>query len=60
MGIFHGDNCRKVFYIINDYKSGDIDITTARQQLDECDLSDKSHFHHVIVEAIDEIYGVDE
>lgn len=40
--LFHEENCKKIFNILNDYHFKHIDINEARELLSQCDLS---HMH---------------
>lgn len=55
MGIYHNENCKKLFETATDYLSKDINKDEARDRFNSCDLSYKKDLHHKIVEAIDEV-----
>lgn len=55
MGIYHDENCKKLFDTASDYFAKIISKEEAREQFGKCDLSYKKDLHHKIAEAIDEV-----
>lgn len=54
--IYCGDNCRKIYNATADFHAGLISKEDVKKMLDECDLSNKAAFHHVIREDIAILY----
>lgn len=57
MNMFDNENCKKLFDIASDYVGGVLDKDTALLMLTDCDLSEKDHMNHNIVDAINDILG---
>ena len=55
---FHDENCRKIFYAVNDFNHGEITASDAVKILKDCDLSNKKNFKKSIVDIIDKITEV--
>lgn len=58
MQIFHNENCHDLFTILNQYSHGDINVSQAREKLNELDLSQKDNIKESLVKQIDEIYSL--
>lgn len=52
---FHDENCRKIFYVVNDFNHGEITASDAAKILKNCDLSNKRNFKESIANIIDKI-----
>lgn len=52
---FHDENCRKIFYAVNDFNHGEITASSAAKILKNCDLSNKKNFKESIISIIDKI-----
>ena len=56
MFMFHDENCKDIWLVINDYRNGSKDATQTRNALDKLDLSKKDKFDPVFQMLIKEIY----
>lgn len=56
MGMFHDENCKRIFEIASLYEDGQVDYVEAKSVLDKCDLDKKDRFHRNIQKDIAEIY----
>lgn len=59
MAIFHEENCKDIYNTVNDYINSGLSKEDAKELLDKCDLSNKDKMHHVLLNAINEIYSVE-
>lgn len=55
--IYHDANCMEIFNIAANYLAGKTTKEETRKKFDSCDLTNKEHFHHKIIEVIDEVYA---
>ena len=54
-GMFHGENCKNIFYILMDSFLSKITKDSARKRLEACDLSDLASFDAGIQKQIRDI-----
>lgn len=57
--IYHDENCKKIYNICEEVINGNITEAEAKHMFDECDLSAKKDFHHVLKEIIDKAYAAE-
>ena len=55
MGLFHDENCKKIFYTVNGYLEKAIPLKEAKEILQKCDLSVKDKTSSIFANHIDEI-----
>lgn len=55
MGAFCCDNCKMIFDVCSSYNMKKVTVEEARNILDKCDLSEKSHFTPTTQKIINEI-----
>lgn len=56
LALFHDNNCKVIFEVVNDYCNKIITKTEAKKMLDKCDLSGKKNFKESVANALNEIY----
>lgn len=59
MFMFHDENCKKIWEVINKFKAGEIEKSKAKSSLETLDLSNKSKFDSVYIKVINDILKED-
>lgn len=57
MFLFHDENCKKIYEVLNNYGAGAIDKNEAKSELSKLDLSKKNQFNSNFKDLVNEIYG---
>ena len=58
MTIFCSENCKTIYEVMNNYESGNIDVDTAKKQLDELDTSRHMYYTKSFANTYNRIYGI--
>ena len=56
MFLFHSKNCKNIYDIINDYRTGALNADKAKTRLSKLDMSGRDTFKAPIKKIIDEIW----
>lgn len=59
MSEFHDENCKNIFQICTSFNVGVMSKSEAKTALEQCDLSNKSHFAECVQRDIENIFAED-